>query len=174
MEIGDEVKEGDAVCLIEIAKTFNEIASPVSGKIISIFIENDEEIKQEGQPLMLIAPDDDHHPIVSIEVDDKGNPIILALEEDSEEAEDLFVRSSHVGIIKKGDGNKSAWLVGIDDIIQPQQEIVTVEVLKRSLSIIYKGEKPAKIVEFLVKEGDAVQYGTSVARFELIEENEDQ
>ncbi len=170
VEIGDHVENKSTICVIMIAKTVNDIPSTVSGTVSAIFVEDEEEIK-EGQLLMLIKPDDENHPIVSIEVDDKGIPKILARKEDPEKIEE-FIRSPHVGTIKKSAESESVWLIKIDDIIQPQQEIVTVEVLKHLLSIIYKGEKPVKIVELLVEENDIVHYGTPVARFKLIEEND--
>ena len=39
-EVGDSVKKGQIVCIIEAMKLFNEIESEVSGKIVKILVED--------------------------------------------------------------------------------------------------------------------------------------
>lgn len=52
-KVGEQVKEGQALCIIEAMKVMNEIEAEISGSVIEILVEN-EEIVQYGQPLMKI------------------------------------------------------------------------------------------------------------------------
>jgi acetyl-CoA carboxylase biotin carboxyl carrier protein len=49
-EPGDAVAEGDALGLIEVMKTFYEVKSDASGKLLKFLVENEEAV-QAGQPL---------------------------------------------------------------------------------------------------------------------------
>lgn len=40
VNLGDEIKAGQTVCIIEAMKLFNEIESDVSGKIVQVMVEN--------------------------------------------------------------------------------------------------------------------------------------
>lgn len=55
VEVGDTVKAGDPVCIIEAMKLFNEIESEVSGKIVKILVENSSPVEYD-QPLFLVDP----------------------------------------------------------------------------------------------------------------------
>jgi acetyl-CoA carboxylase biotin carboxyl carrier protein len=55
---GQRVVEGDAVCLIEAMKLFNEITAPVSGVIDAVLFE-DGDLAEYGAPLITILPDTD-------------------------------------------------------------------------------------------------------------------
>lgn len=52
-ELGDAVKEGQPVCIIEAMKIMNEIESDASGKIVRILCENGQPV-EFGQPLFQI------------------------------------------------------------------------------------------------------------------------
>lgn len=52
-EIGQQVNEGDTVCIIEAMKMLNQIESDKSGKIAAILVENGQPIEY-GQPLFVI------------------------------------------------------------------------------------------------------------------------
>lgn len=51
--IGDEVKVGQTVALIEAMKTFNPIKATKSGKVTSIIVENGSPVEY-GEPLLII------------------------------------------------------------------------------------------------------------------------
>ena len=53
VEVGSEVKEGQAVCIIEAMKIMNEIESEVSGKIVRMLCENGQPV-EFGQPLFIV------------------------------------------------------------------------------------------------------------------------
>ncbi|MCA6502040.1 MAG: acetyl-CoA carboxylase biotin carboxyl carrier protein [Pseudanabaena sp.] len=53
VEIGDIVKKGHTVCIIEAMKLMNEIESEASGKIVEILVENTQPVEY-GQVLMRI------------------------------------------------------------------------------------------------------------------------
>jgi acetyl-CoA carboxylase biotin carboxyl carrier protein len=53
VEIGTEVKPGDTLCVIEAMKMMNQIESEVSGKVVSILVENGSPV-EFGQALFLI------------------------------------------------------------------------------------------------------------------------
>lgn len=54
-EVGDEVKPGKVLCIIEAMKLFNEIESEVSGKIVKVLVENATPVEFD-QPLFLVEP----------------------------------------------------------------------------------------------------------------------
>lgn len=53
VQVGDTVKEGDTVCIVEAMKLMNEIDSEVSGKIVEICVENGQPV-EFGQVLMYV------------------------------------------------------------------------------------------------------------------------
>ena len=56
VNVGDEVKkEQTVVCIIEAMKLFNEIESPVSGKIVKVMVENATPVEFD-QVLFLVEP----------------------------------------------------------------------------------------------------------------------
>jgi acetyl-CoA carboxylase biotin carboxyl carrier protein len=55
VQVGDMVKKGQVLCIIEAMKLMNEIESETSGKIIQILIENGQPVEY-GQPLFVIEP----------------------------------------------------------------------------------------------------------------------
>ncbi len=55
VSIGDEVKQGQIVCIIEAMKLFNEIESEVSGKIVKVLVDNASPVEYD-QPLFLVEP----------------------------------------------------------------------------------------------------------------------
>lgn len=55
VNVGDEIKTGSVVCLIEAMKLFNEIESEVSGKIVKILVDNASPVEYD-QPLFLVEP----------------------------------------------------------------------------------------------------------------------
>lgn len=54
-EVGDNIKEGDVLCIIEAMKLFNEIESEVSGKIIKVLVDDATPVEFD-QPLFLVDP----------------------------------------------------------------------------------------------------------------------
>lgn len=55
VEVGQQVGEGDVLCVIEAMKLFNEIESEISGKIVKILVDDSSPVEFE-QPLFLIDP----------------------------------------------------------------------------------------------------------------------
>lgn len=55
VKVGDVVKVGQTVCIIEAMKLFNEIESEYSGKIVKILVENASPVEFD-QPLFLVDP----------------------------------------------------------------------------------------------------------------------
>jgi acetyl-CoA carboxylase biotin carboxyl carrier protein len=54
-EVGQNIAEGDVLCIIEAMKLFNEIESEVSGKIVKILVDDASPVEFD-QPLFLIDP----------------------------------------------------------------------------------------------------------------------
>jgi len=54
VEVGQTVKEGDTLCIIEAMKLMNEIEADASGVIKAILIENGQAVEY-GQPMFLIG-----------------------------------------------------------------------------------------------------------------------
>lgn len=55
VNVGDEVKKGQPLCVIEAMKLFNEIESEVSGKIVKILVDDATQVEYDA-PLFLINP----------------------------------------------------------------------------------------------------------------------
>ncbi len=53
VSVGQEIKAGDVVCVIEAMKMFNQIESEFSGKIVSVLVENAQPVEYD-QPLFII------------------------------------------------------------------------------------------------------------------------
>ncbi|MBV8469906.1 MAG: acetyl-CoA carboxylase biotin carboxyl carrier protein [Burkholderiaceae bacterium] len=53
VEVGQQVKEGEAICIIEAMKIMNEIDSDKAGTITKILVENGQPV-EFGQPLFII------------------------------------------------------------------------------------------------------------------------
>jgi acetyl-CoA carboxylase biotin carboxyl carrier protein len=54
VEVGQQVKEGQTVCIIEAMKLMNEIETDVAGTVKAILVENGQPVEY-GQPLFLIG-----------------------------------------------------------------------------------------------------------------------
>ena len=55
VNVGDTVKQGDVVCIIEAMKLFNEIESEISGKIVKVLVDDASPVEYD-QPLFLVEP----------------------------------------------------------------------------------------------------------------------
>lgn len=55
IQVGDHVKAGDVVCIIEAMKLFNEIESEVTGKVVKVLIDDANPVEYD-QVLFLIDP----------------------------------------------------------------------------------------------------------------------
>ena len=55
VEVGQAIKPGDKVCIIEAMKLFNEIESEISGTIVKVLV-NDSSPIEYDQPLFLVEP----------------------------------------------------------------------------------------------------------------------
>ena len=54
-EVGDQVSEGQVLCVVEAMKLFNEIESEVSGTIVKILVDDSSPVEFD-QPLFVIDP----------------------------------------------------------------------------------------------------------------------
>lgn len=55
VNVGDEVKPGKVMCIIEAMKLFNEIECEVSGRIVKVLVDNASPVEYD-QPLFLVEP----------------------------------------------------------------------------------------------------------------------
>jgi acetyl-CoA carboxylase biotin carboxyl carrier protein len=55
VNVGDEIKPGKVLCIIEAMKLFNEIESEISGRIVKVLVENNTPVEYD-QPLFLVEP----------------------------------------------------------------------------------------------------------------------
>ena len=55
VEVGDIVKPGQVVCIVEAMKLMNEIESDIAGRIVDVLIENEESVEY-NQDLFLVEP----------------------------------------------------------------------------------------------------------------------
>ena len=54
VSVGDKVKKGDVLCIVEAMKLMNEIVSEFDGEIVKICV-SDSQVVEYGQPLFVIA-----------------------------------------------------------------------------------------------------------------------
>lgn len=55
VNVGDEVRKGQVVCIIEAMKLFNEIESEVDGRIVKVLVDNASPVEYD-QELFLVEP----------------------------------------------------------------------------------------------------------------------
>lgn len=55
VSVGDEIKVGQVICIIEAMKLFNEIESEVSGRIVKVLADDASPVEYD-QPLFLVEP----------------------------------------------------------------------------------------------------------------------
>ena len=55
VNVGDEIKPGSVLCIVEAMKLFNEIESEVSGRIVKVLADNASPVEYD-QPLFLVEP----------------------------------------------------------------------------------------------------------------------
>ncbi len=55
VNVGDEIKAGQVLCIIEAMKLFNEIESEVSGRVVKVIADDSSPVEYD-QPLFLIEP----------------------------------------------------------------------------------------------------------------------
>ena len=55
IKVGDIIKEGQVLCIIEAMKIFNEIESELSGKVVKILIQDATPVEYD-QALIIVAP----------------------------------------------------------------------------------------------------------------------
>ena len=55
VNVGDEIKDGQVLCIIEAMKLFNEIESEVSGRVVKVLVDNASPVEYD-QPLFLVEP----------------------------------------------------------------------------------------------------------------------
>jgi acetyl-CoA carboxylase biotin carboxyl carrier protein len=55
VNVGDDIKVGSKICIIEAMKLFNEIESEISGKIVKVLVDDTTPVEYD-QPLYLVDP----------------------------------------------------------------------------------------------------------------------
>lgn len=55
VSVGDEVKVGQVICIVEAMKLFNEIESEVNGRIVKVLVDDASPVEYD-QPLFLVEP----------------------------------------------------------------------------------------------------------------------
>lgn len=55
INVGDEIRAGQVVCIIEAMKLFNEIESEVSGRVVKVLVDDASPVEYD-QPLFLVEP----------------------------------------------------------------------------------------------------------------------
>nr|WP_202925220.1 acetyl-CoA carboxylase biotin carboxyl carrier protein [Myxacorys almedinensis] len=55
VDVGDRIRTGQTVCIVEAMKLMNELESEVSGEVVEILLQNGDPV-EFGQPLMRVNP----------------------------------------------------------------------------------------------------------------------
>jgi len=53
VEVGDSVRKGQTLCIIEAMKMMNEIEAEIAGRVVQILCENAQPVEY-GQPLLVL------------------------------------------------------------------------------------------------------------------------
>jgi acetyl-CoA carboxylase biotin carboxyl carrier protein len=53
VSLGQQIKEGDTMCIIEAMKMFNQIEAEVSGTVVAVLVENGQPVEFD-EPLFVI------------------------------------------------------------------------------------------------------------------------
>jgi acetyl-CoA carboxylase biotin carboxyl carrier protein len=53
VEVGDQVRQGDTLLIVEAMKTMNQIPAPRSGKVVKILVDDGQPV-EFGEPLLII------------------------------------------------------------------------------------------------------------------------
>ncbi len=53
VSVGQDIREGDTVCMIEAMKMFNQIESDVAGKVVAVLVENAQPVEFD-EPLFIV------------------------------------------------------------------------------------------------------------------------
>ena len=53
VKVGQSIKKGDVLCIIEAMKLFNEIQSEVSGTVTKVLVDNGQPVEYD-QPLFIV------------------------------------------------------------------------------------------------------------------------
>jgi acetyl-CoA carboxylase biotin carboxyl carrier protein len=56
VSVGDRVKPGDVLCIIEAMKLMNEVECEMSGTVLEVLVENSQPVEFD-QPLFVVDPD---------------------------------------------------------------------------------------------------------------------
>lgn len=55
VEVGDEIKVGQTICIVEAMKLFNEIEAEVAGKVVKVCVDDASPVEYD-QPLFIVEP----------------------------------------------------------------------------------------------------------------------
>lgn len=55
VNVGDEIRPGQVICIVEAMKLFNEIESEISGRIVKVLVDDATPVEYD-QPLFLVEP----------------------------------------------------------------------------------------------------------------------
>ena len=55
VEVGDEIRVGQTICIVEAMKLFNEIESEVAGRIVKVCVDDASPVEYD-QPLFIVEP----------------------------------------------------------------------------------------------------------------------
>ena len=53
ISVGQDIRAGDTVCIIEAMKMFNQIESEVDGKVVAVLVDNAQPVEFD-QPLFIV------------------------------------------------------------------------------------------------------------------------
>lgn len=53
VSVGQDIREGDTVCMVEAMKMFNQIESDTSGKVVAVLVENAQPVEFD-EPLFIV------------------------------------------------------------------------------------------------------------------------
>jgi acetyl-CoA carboxylase biotin carboxyl carrier protein len=56
VEVGDRIEAGQTVCIVEVMKLMNHVASPVDGAVTAILVDNGGAV-EFGQTIVIVDPE---------------------------------------------------------------------------------------------------------------------
>lgn len=149
-EIIERIKE-----LVSIMKSNNLKSISIKSKDLSIHIESSkfsQDIQNEGLE----------------EEDFEIRKIPTTKKEEEEDNKYLIVKAPLIGTFYRAPSPDSSPFVEINDIVEPKQTLCIIEAMKVMNEIT--AEKRGKIIEIYPENGEMVEFGKSLFKIELIEE----
>jgi acetyl-CoA carboxylase biotin carboxyl carrier protein len=125
-------------------------------------------LKTDGLSLEIKNSEQEQHQAIAISNDLPGQ-MLSCTSKEKEDDNYFYISSPLVGTFYRSPAPSSPPFAEIGEEIEPRQTLCIIEAMKVMNEIV--SEKKGRIVEFLVENGEMVDYGKALVKLETIEES---